>query len=219
MKRFVIAGLGIFGSTVAKSLFESGAEVVVVDKDSTLVDRIAPHVTRAGVGDVREIATLERLGARDADAAVVSLGNDISASILAVLALQDLGVKEIYVKVISHDHARVMRKFDIANTIFPERDSAENLANLISYSKSLLNYVRLTNNFGIQEMAVPGSWEGKTLRDLQIRQRYNVSVVAIHDVLTDQMLPATNPDAVIKVSDTLLLSGRTEDLEQIARVT
>jgi trk system potassium uptake protein TrkA len=219
MKRFVIIGLGIFGSTVARTLFESGAEVVAVDKDPSLVDKIASHVTRAAAGDVRDIATLDRLGARDADAAVVSTGDDISASILAVLALQDLGVKEIHVKVVSHDHARVMRKFGVSNTSFPERDSAENLANLISYSKSLLNYVRLGEDFGLQEMAVPGSWEGKTLRALEIRQRYNVSIVAIHDMLTDQMLPATDPDAVLKVSDTLMLAGKSVDLEQVARVS
>ncbi|MCG3146769.1 MAG: Ktr system potassium uptake protein A [Verrucomicrobiae bacterium] len=216
MKRFVVVGLGIFGSTIAEALHETGDEVLAVDMAGKAVDRLARHATRAAVGDAREVETLERLGAKDADAAIVSTGDDISASILAVMALQDLGVKDIYVKVISADHARVMKKIGVTLTVFPEHDSANNLANLVTHSKSLLNYIRLGEGFGVQEMAVPAAWEGKPLRDLELRQRFGVSVVAVRDVLTDQIVTIPAPDAELKVSDALLVAGRDEDLARVA---
>jgi trk system potassium uptake protein TrkA len=216
MKRFVVVGLGIFGSTIAEALHEAGYEVLAVDLAGKAVDRMARHTTRAAVGDAREIETLERLGAKDADAAIVSTGDDISASILAVMALHDLGVREIYVKVISADHARVMKKIGVTQTVFPEHDSASNLANLVTHSRSLLNYIRLGERFGIQEMAVPADWEGKPLRELQLRQRFGISVVAVRDVLTDQIMAVPDPETKLKVSDALLIAGRDEDLERVA---
>ena len=101
MKRFVVIGLGNFGSSVAEALHTQGHDVVAMDLDEDAVDRIAPHVSRAAVGDGRSAALLERVGAKNADAAIVSTGDDITASILATLALRDHGVAEIYVKVIS----------------------------------------------------------------------------------------------------------------------
>ena len=130
-KRFIIAGLGIFGSGTAEKLYEMGNEVIAVDLIEDLVDRIAPHVTRAAVADARHADVLERIGARDADAGVVSTGSDISASVLAVMALRDLDVREIYVKVISRDHARIMRKIGVTETIFPEGESSINQARVL----------------------------------------------------------------------------------------
>jgi trk system potassium uptake protein TrkA len=218
MKRFIIVGLGIFGSGTAETLYEMGNEVIAVDLKDELVDRIAPHVTRAAVADGRHADVLERIGARDADAGVVSTGSDISASVLAVMALRDLDVGEIYVKVISRDHARVMRKIGVTETIFPERESSINLATRISRSNALLNYVRLGSGFSMQEMAVPNKWIGKTLRELQLRPHYKVSVIAVHDIMLDQMIPVPDPDAPLKDSDTLLLAGTNESLARVSRI-
>ena len=217
MKRFIIVGLGNFGSGVAEALHAHGHEVSALDQDERLVDRIAPYVTQAGVGDGRDIRVLERLGARDADAGIVSTGDDITASILSTLALRDLGVKEVYAKVVSHDHARVMEKLGVTETIFPERESALRLGTRIS-SRTLLNYIRLGEGFSIQEMAVPDSWTGRSLRELHLPGRYGISVVAVHDVLTDVISPVPDPDAPLKDSDTLLVAGRDDDLEQVAQI-
>ena len=97
MKRFVIVGLGNFGSGVAEALHARGHEVVVLDTNAAAIDRIAPHVTRAAVGDGRDAQSLERAGARDADAGVVNTGDDLAASVLATMALRDLGVRDVYV--------------------------------------------------------------------------------------------------------------------------
>jgi trk system potassium uptake protein TrkA len=218
MKRFVIIGLGNFGAAVAETLHKAGHDVTTLDTSEAAVDRMARLVTRAAVGDGRNIDVLRRIGAEAADAGVVSTGDDITASILASLALRDLGVQEIFVKVISHDHARVMDKMGVTETIFPERESAIRLATRI-VSTGILNYIRVGPDFGIQEMAVPNSWIGQSLRSLELPRTYRITVIALHDVLTDSLIPLPNPDAPLKDSDTLLILGRDEDLARVAQLT
>ena len=217
MKRVIIIGLGNFGSTVAEALYAQGHEVVAIDPDAAKVDRIARHVTRAAVGDGRDARVLEQAGVKGADGGVVSTGDDITASILSPHALRDLGVEDVYVKVISREHARVMERIGVTETVFPERESALALGTRMS-GTGLLNYVRLGAGVSIQEMAVPGEWTNKTLRDLALRSRYGISVVAVHDVLTDSITVAPDPDEVLKESDTLFLAGREEDLARAAGV-
>jgi trk system potassium uptake protein TrkA len=217
MKRFVVVGLGNFGSSVAEALHAQGHDVVAMDVDEDAVDRIAPHVARAAVGDGRSAAALERAGAKDADVGIVSTGDDITASILSTLALRDHGVSEIYVKVISSDHARVMNKIGVTETIFPERESGIRLATRVS-SRGILNYVHLGAGFSVQEMAVPESWIGRSLRELGLPRRYRISVLAVHDVLLDEMILVPEPDARLKESDTLVVAGSDKDLAKAARV-
>lgn len=216
MKRFVIIGLGNFGGSIAETLHAQGHEVIVVDSNEAAVDRMASKSTRAAVGDGRDIQVLERIGCRRADAGIVSTGDDIAASILASMMLRDLEIPDVYVKVISQDHARVMQRLGVTETIFPERESALALGVRIS-GTALLNYVRLGRGYSLQEMAVPNPWNLRTLRDLQLRKNYNISVIAVHDVLTDQIAPP-DPDAPLKESDTLLVAGRDEDLGRLARL-
>lgn len=215
-KRFVIVGLGNFGSAVAEALYANGHEVIVIDHNEDAVDRIAPRVTRSAVGDGRSVEALERLGAKKADAGIVSTGDDIAASLLATLALKDLEVEELYVKVISRDHARVMEKIGVTETIFPERETALSLATRVT-GRAVLNFVRLGRDFGLQEMAVPDGWDRKTLRDLSLPREFGILVVGIHDVLTDSV-GAPDPDAVLKESDTLIVAGSDEALSRVAQV-
>lgn len=217
MKRFVVVGLGNFGSSVAEALHAKGHDVVAIDVDEDAVDRIAPHVSRAAVGDGRSATALDRAGATDADVGIVSTGDDITASILSTLALRDHGVSEIYVKVVSTDHARVMAKIGVTETIFPERESGIRLATRVS-SRGILNYVHLGAGFSVQEMAVPESWIGRSLRELGLPRRYRISVLAVHDVLLDEMILVPEPDARLKESDTLVVAGSDENLAKAARV-
>lgn len=215
MKRFVVIGLGNFGANVEETLHRGGHDVIAIDTGEHAVDRIAQYVGRAAVGDGRDARTLERVGARDADAAVVSTGDDITSSVLATLALRDIGIREIYVKVISRDHGRVMDKLGVTETIFPERESAIRLGHRIA-THSLLQYIQLGANFSVQEMAVPDNWVGRSLRELELPRRFGISVVTVHDVLTDEMVSVPDPDAPLKESDTLIVAGRNEQLARIA---
>ena len=216
MKRFVIIGLGNFGSAVAQALHEAGHDVATVDTNEETVDRMVGKVARAAVGDGRSIDVLRKVGAEEADAGIVSTGDDITASLLATLALKDLGVQEIYVKVISHDHARVLEKMGVTETIFPERESGFRLATRIA-SRGILNYIAVGPGFGIQEMAVPESWIGEPLRRLGLPKRFKVTIIAVHDMLRDEMVPVPDPDGPLKDSDTLLILGRDEDLARLAK--
>ncbi|MDT8342680.1 MAG: TrkA family potassium uptake protein [Longimicrobiales bacterium] len=215
MKRFIVVGLGNFGSSVAETLHAMGHDVVALDSDGERVDHMATLVTRAAVGSGTDPRTLERIGAEDADAAIISTGDDITASAMTALMLRDLGVEEIYVKVISHDHARLIEKIGVTETIFPERESGIRLGKRIS-SRMLLNYMQLAPGFSLQETAVPGSWVGRSLRELQLPQRMGISVVAVHDFLVDELYPVPDPDAPLKESDTLLIAGRDENLKKAA---
>ncbi|MQA89096.1 MAG: TrkA family potassium uptake protein [Gemmatimonas sp.] len=217
MKRYIVVGLGNFGAGVAEALRAQGHDVAAIDLNEHLVDSLASVVGGAIVGDARDIRVLERVGAREADAAVISTGDDITASILATLALTDLGVQEVYVKVISKDHARVMEKIGVTETIFPERESALRLATRVT-SRAILNYVKLGAEFSIQEMAVPDEWLGLSLRDIHLPRRFKVSVVAVHDFLTDQIGPVADPDAPLKDSDSLFVAGRDVDLQKLLTV-
>jgi trk system potassium uptake protein TrkA len=213
-RRFIVIGLGNFGSGVAESLHAKGHEVVALDVDEAAVDRIGPAVTRAAVGDGRSRAVIERVGGDDADAAIISTGDDLAASVLITMTLRDVGVREIYAKVISRDHARIMDQLGVTETIFPERESAVRLAERI-VTTEILNYVQIGKGFSLQELAVPETWIGRTLRELELPRRHRVSVVAVHDILNDTIITVPDPDAALKESDTVIVSGADRDLQTL----
>ena len=218
MKRFIVVGLGNFGSGAAETLAARGHEVIAIDTDEAKVDAMATRIERAAVGDATQVAVLKRIGAQEANGAIVSVGDDITASILTTLALRDLKVPQIYVKVISVDHARVMERQGVTETIFPERESAIALGYRLS-ANGLINYIRLGPGFSIQEMAVPPVWVGKSLRELELRVRHHVQIIALRDLLHDQWFPAPDPDRPLTESDTLVISGREEDLAAVAELS
>lgn len=215
MKRFLVVGLGNFGTTLAHRLHELGHDVAALDTREELVDGIGPKVSRALVGDGTNRRALQEAGAESADVAIISTGDNLSASVLSLLALRDLGVKQIYVKVVSDDHARIVDALGATDSIFPERESAVALASRVT-SGGLLQYVQLGPDLSLQEMPLPKDWNGKSLRELSLPQKFRVQVVAVHDVLRDQMLAVPDPDRKLTDSDTLLVAGLPSALEKLA---
>ncbi|MGE0871036.1 MAG: TrkA family potassium uptake protein [Kofleriaceae bacterium] len=216
MSRFVVVGLGNFGSFLSRRLYELGHEVVAIDLQLDVVDAHGPYVTRAIAGDATKRDVLAEAGAEAADAAIISIGENLGASILSLLALRDAQVKAIYVKVLSEDHARIAEALGATDTVFPERQAATNLASRITSGK-LLHYAAYGEEFGIQEMAVPDSWCGKTLEQLRLPQEYKIQVVAVHDLLRDT-ISVPQPTHALKPSDTLLVAGAPNQLETVAKV-
>jgi trk system potassium uptake protein TrkA len=217
MKRFIIVGLGNFGSILAQRLHQLGHDVVAIDPRAEVVDALGPKVSRAVVGDATNRLVLEEAGAAKADAALISTGENLAASVLSLLALRDLGIPEIFVKVRSADHARIAEALGATDSIFPERESALALASRLTSGK-LLQYVQLGEGLSLQEMAVPEDWYGKTLRALALPSRFRVQVVAVHDVLRDAMLPVPDPDRKLTQSDTLLVAGDPGALQKLAQL-
>jgi trk system potassium uptake protein TrkA len=218
MKRFIIVGLGNFGATAARVLQEMGRDVTAVDVDQAKVQKAAAYLRRVAGGDGTDREVLQSLGASEADAGIVSTGDDVTASALTALALKDCGVTQIFVKVISDVHARILEKVGVAETIFPERESAQLLAKRI-VSRNILNYVDLGFGLSAQEMAVPQSWVGRSLRQLELPRRYNLTVIAVHDWLSGTTRPVPDPDVTLKDSDALFVAGRDSELARVAKLT
>lgn len=216
MKRFLVIGLGNFGSTAAARLYGMGHEVIVVDRDPEVIDRAGGYATYAVAGDGGDRAVLKEIDAGSADAAIISIGENLAASILALLAVRDLGIAEIYVKVVSTEHKRIALAVGATETVFPEREAAEGLASRLTSGK-LVHYVQYNDRFAIQEMAVPSGWCGQPLRSLAVRERHEIQVVAVHDMLTDT-ISVPDPDRPLMMSDALLVAGSPSALAKVLEV-
>lgn len=214
MKRFVVIGMGRFGSWIARALHDHGFEVIALERDERLADRFADQVTRSVFADGTDPDVLRSVGAENADAAVISTGEDLAATILATLALREVGVRQIYAKVASVRAAEAMKRFDVEELIFPEREAAERLAQRLA-STTVLDYIRIGHGYSVQEMAIPDAWIGKTLRGLALPTKHGIQVVALHDVLTDEWSVVPNPDAPLKESDVAVLAGSDAMLKKL----
>jgi len=214
MKRFLVIGLGHFGSWAVRSLYSQGHEVIAVEKREDLVDRHAETVTRGVVGDATDHRLLKEIGAETVDAAIISAGDDLAATVLVTLALKDLGLKDLYVKVTRPEAVRAVEALGVRETIFPAREAAYRLAHRIA-SHSVLDYVPLSHGYSIQEIAIPDAWLGKTLRELGLPQSHGIQVVATFDVLTSTMQVVPDPDKPLKESDIAIVAGRDEAVATI----
>ena len=213
MKTFVVIGLGRFGSAVALELSELGHEVLALDERESYVQEIANKVTHAVAGDARDPAVLRALGVRNYDCAVVAVGEDVGTSALITLNLKELGVKRVICKAQSDVHQKILEKIGADRVIFPEYDVGVKLAQGLS-STNVLNFIELSEDYGIVELAAPKSWQGRSIRDLNVRAKYKVNIIAIrrngneHDL---QMTPGA--DYVIGPEDVVVTLGRYEDID------
>lgn len=212
--RVLVIGLGSFGFWFARSMREMGHEVLAIERDEGLVDRHAEWITRAVVGDATDPALLERLAAGDVDAAVIATGEDLSTTILAIMALRDLGVREIYAKARSVNAVRALDRLGVTEAVFPERDAGSRLAHRI-ISRAVLDYTPIGEGFSMQEIAVPEDWTGHSLLELEPRERLRLQIVAVRDALTGELALPPDPAAKLKPSDSLLVAGRDDVLERL----
>lgn len=215
-KRFVVIGLGSFGSWVAQALFDAGFDVIALDLNEELVDRFADRVTRCVVADGTDPEILREVGADRADAAVISTGTDLAATIMGVLALRDLGVDDIYAKITDLRAAKALERFEVRELIFPERDEAQRLARRLQ-STTVLDYVPLGGEYSIQEMAVPHQWVGQTLRELSLPDEHGVQIIALYDVLRDQWQVVPDPDEALTESHVAVIAGPDTTLARLTR--
>jgi len=214
MKRVVMIGLGIFGSQLARQLYESGLDVIAVDKNKDVVQKIKDYSTKAVVADASDKEVLESIGIAADDVVVISFGEDLSASTLLTLHLKELKVKTVIVKVPNEDHKRILLKVGASEAIIPEREMANKVARSI-ISPNVLEYLPISEDYTIVELAPPTSFIGKTLADLDLRKRYNLQVIAIRDVLANKMQLVPRATSVIKDSDVLVIIGKEEDIRKV----
>jgi trk system potassium uptake protein len=214
MKRVVVIGLGIFGSQLARQLYENGLDVIAVDKNKDVVQRIKDYSTKAVLADASDKEVLESIGVAADDIVVISFGEDLSASTLLTLHLKELKVKTIIVKVPNEDYKRILLKVGASEAIIPEREMANKVARSI-ISPNVLEYLPISEEYTIVELAPPTAFIGKSLADLDLRKKYNLQVIAIRDVLTNKMQLVPRASSVLKDSDVLVIIGREEDIRKV----
>ncbi|WP_300348687.1 TrkA family potassium uptake protein [Clostridium sp.] len=211
-KQFVIIGLGRFGASVAKTLYALGHDVLAIDSNEDLVQEISDSVTHAVQMDATDENALRTLGIRNFDVAVVTIGANIQASVMATLLVKDMGIKYIIAKGNSDLHAKVLYKIGADRVILPEKDMGVRVAhNLVS--SSILDYIELSPDYSIIEIESPKEWHGKNMKELSLRSKYGINVMAIkrHNEVN------ISPDAsdIIEKDDIVVAIGSAEDLTKL----
>ncbi len=218
MRLFVVIGIGNFGYYTAQHLYELGSEVMVIDSNKERIQSIKEQVSRAVVADATDREVLEHLGVPEVDVAVVSVGDRLDTSILITLYLKEMGVEEVVVKAVTVDHGKILEKIGASSVIFPERDSGVRLANSLS-SPNVIEHLPLSEGYSILEIAASAKLVGKNLKELRLRNRFGVQVIAIKELVPDRMHMPPDPDFVIKDSDILIVVGQDESLESLKKLT
>ncbi|QJD84128.1 potassium channel family protein [Cohnella herbarum] len=211
MNQFVIIGLGRFGSSLGAELIKLGYEVLGVDRDEEKVQELSNILTHAVVADATEEEVLRSIGARNFDCGVVAIGDDIQASILATILLKDLGVKKVVAKAVSDLHGRVLERVGVDRIIYPERDMGVRVAHQL-VSPNLLDYIELSKQYTIAELAVPECLSGKSLDDVNPRGRFGCSIVAINKPKGIIIAPVAK-DTLSK-DDVMVVIGTNDQIEQ-----
>lgn len=211
MAEFAVIGLGKFGLAVAGSLRSLGHSVLGIDKDEHVVNAASATITKAVQCDATEEQNLRSLGLRNFDVVVVAMG-DLQASILITLLLKELGVKEVIAKATSEHHGKVLYKIGADRVVFPEREMGVRVAHNIS-SSNILDMIELSPDYSIIEITPTKGLIGRTLQDLDLRNRYHINVIAIRRGTDINLTPKR--DDRIEEGDTVVMVGKNENLRAV----
>jgi trk system potassium uptake protein TrkA len=214
MKKFAVIGLGNFGFHAAKALYKDGNEVVAIDSDKGRVHAIDPYSSQAIVLDATDKEALKSLGLENMDAVIVSTGTKISTSILICLYLQEMGVQKILAKALDEDHEKILKRVGATEIIHPERDMGIRVSRSLS-RPNVLDFIPLAEDYDLVQVGPPREFIGKSLKDLNLRAKYNVHIIAIHEIVPENFRLVPSPDFVIKDSDILIMLGKSEDIRRI----
>ena len=215
MKSYIVIGLGRFGSQAAKRLYELGCEVLAIDHNSELVHPIANQVTQAVVADARDKEVLRALGAKDFECAIVAIGDNLADSVLATMNLKELGVPYIVCKASDETHRQVLLKLGADRVVIPEQEHADRLAKNLS-SPNVLDYIELSEEYGIIEIPAPKAWVGKSLKELNVRAKLGVNIIAVEKGRKINVSPAA--DYRIEADDVMVVLGDTAALDAVQKV-
>jgi trk system potassium uptake protein TrkA len=214
MKRVVVIGLGIFGFNIVKDLYENGIEVIAVDKNKEVIQKIKDYSTKAILADGTDKEVIESIGIQPDDVVVISFGEDLAAATLITLHLKEIKVKTIIVKAPNEDHKHVLEKVGATEVVIPERAMADKVAKSL-IAPNVLDYIPLSEDYTISELAPPAIFFGKTIGELHLRSKYHVEVIAVKEVLPERLTMVPRADFVIKDSDVLVVIGREKDIQRI----
>jgi trk system potassium uptake protein TrkA len=214
MKRVVVIGLGIFGFNIAKDLYENGIEVIAIDKDKEVIQKIRDYSTKAIQADGTEKEVMESIGIQEDDVVIVSFGEDLAAATLITLHLKEMKIKHIIVKAPDEDHKHVLEKVGATEVVIPEKEMADKIAKSL-ISPNVLDYIPLSDDYTICELVPPTSFMGKTIGEIHLRSKYHIEVIAVREVLPERLQMVPRADFIIKDSDILVVIGKEKDIQKI----
>lgn len=215
MKSYVVIGMGRFGSEVARCLCQAGCEVLAIDKDNELVQHISQDVTHAAVADSRDKDVLRALGVKDFDCGIVAIGDSLADSVLATMHLKELGVPYIVCKAHDETHRQVLKKLGADRVVIPEKENAARLAKSLS-SHNVLDYIELSDDYGIIDVPVPAPWVEKSLIELNVRAKLGVNILAVKR--GGEITVSPSADFRIAEGDILVILGDTAALNAVQKL-
>jgi len=215
MKRcsFLVIGLGYFGQAVVRELLKLGHEVTVIEKNQELVDKFRDLVEDLRCADATDEHVLRNLGVQNYDACIVATGTDLGNSILITATLKELGARFIAAKAVTERQSQILKKIGADLIVFPEKEAGERLAHQLLSPGHISAYLGLDPDWGLEELEAPKWMHNKKLKELDLRRKYGVTVIAIKR--NGDMMPNPGGDHEILPKDHLLVFGRNEDLERI----
>jgi len=212
-KTYAILGLGIFGSTIAKTLSEYNCEVIGIDKDITCVERVSEFATQAVQADFTDIDQLRAIGVEDVDVAVVATGSRLEESIMAILNLKELGVPYILAKAKNKMYMQILLKIGADKVVRPEKEMGERVAKTL-LSRNVIEMVDIDDEYSIMELHAPRNWVGKALSDLELRTKYGVNILGIRKHPGESLKISPAADYVIEADDQLLVIVQNDEFEK-----
>lgn len=215
MKQYIIIGAGRFGTSLAKSLVESGQEVMLVDDNEEVIQHLSEELDNVAIVDAADEISMRNIGLGNFDVAIVAIGTNLRASIMATLLAKEFGVPYVISKATDNLQAEVLRKIGANRVVFPEHDMGVKLAKSLSFNNSIVDYMELDEEHSIFEITVPKDWIGKSLIELKIREKYSVTVVGVKS--SDMFEVPVDPSRVFDLGDIVVVAGKSKSLESIAR--
>ena len=211
-KQYAVLGLGRFGSKIARELFYKGQEVIAIDKDETIIQNIKDQVTHAFVGDITDETALKEAGVADCDVAIIAESTDMESNIIAAQVCKSFGVPLTICKAQNTIHGKILSKIGVEQIIFPEQDTAIKLVNKLT-SQGVLDYFDLGENVTIVGTKPLDRWVGRVLSDLDLRNKYNITVLAVRRAGENIVIPSGS--TTVEKDDILVLFGKEDSLKQL----
>ncbi len=213
-QQFLVIGTGRFGSSVAKTLYNLGHDVMVMDGDEEKVQLISQEVTNVVKADATSEACLKALDIEDFDTVVVAICDDMQASIMAAILLIELGAKHTVAKARTTLHGKVLNKIGVDQVVFPERDMGHKLARSL-IAPTIIDMIELSDDYSVVEVTAPDEMVGKSLIELNLRARYGISVIALRRNNGGNTLISPVAEDVIETNDIIVAIGENKHLKKL----
>jgi trk system potassium uptake protein TrkA len=216
MRQIAVIGLGNFGYYLGRELYAKGFDVIGLDVEQEIVNKVKNEISEAVLADATDKETLLALGIGAVDLAIVTIGSNMLASILATFHLKEMGVKRVYAKALSEEHEQILRRMGADEVLFPEKDLAFSLARRIE-NPNMLEYLPSIQDYGIFELYRPEGLSGSSLRELDLINNYGIQVIATRDRQQGMLSFIPKAEYVVKESDVVILLGPNQAVERLLK--